>query len=1028
MGVSKLRLLKVTLLAAEAYALLLLPILSIAAAEPLQAVPTDAIDDQLVKDAVLGVFIDDVNFTFAPNMHQYNIKRESCTDHLEIFFHIPSWSERGPSTEVADSLRDLQVVDETEFINSLLHKIKRVGSALLAKVFGKERMILHRDGNSENHSGITYGENTTSNNARPFELATMRPDGLREVSITVNGQQVDPRDGGYMRIPARCGTTNELKIDVNVARAKGQSRRVQYLLAVEVPENGEENFIETLKVYNMGHNEIAIHPGLSRVYRSHTVTGYDEQDVSFTVYAECRYGLPSSDWEHQNNTITVSLKNGAPYTLVHITCDAVERGRGGKPVGKTTYTVRFPTSTSKSVPHPKAVIILKESMPCDISQETTDGAVLIGCPATSHRFSPLLIEIDPEHLYVIPSKYIVDGYIPELHEYKKNGVITPVFDLSRELIIYGKSGDRIKTFIVTTHTSTQMATRIYQFTIETFIVIAYVISTVTKLLPFIIQRHSEVVFDSVPVTGEPLVHLAQMICSDASTTTSKVCQRFFMLPDMTTPTSAASEMLLQFYVYATLMFLLLVFISALKKQAYAEDVIETETLRPYSPVEALTSIFVFPWMFITAQVAMAPFFAPVDKFSMEMEFKKNEQAKSTSPTAGFHLLDLVRLYSLIPMAVMAAISEKRVMQKLTRQITETWRNIRENNLIWVWNAESAAQASPKYSYYEGIDAELVVSQINASQAKRVEGFWMPRKNRFLTTRFTNTLTSKLLPFVNRRYAVLAAEIRELDLNNIAYPENEEVASTPYPEYDPLNDTTVSLELNVPEVVDIYPCEDSTSEPSSSMVLLSIDNRSTRPKEARRNTPKLPLSGITSETPLWMQLNYLKPISSRFGSKVIATVEARFVTYFVTYNLVKNTNLFIDDIAFNKVAKMRSTIQAQADQLYKRALAAVHQWLHRRQGSQGALRRRQSRVEPKNRIVATYLANRLTRCINYRVITFATIRQQGRQPLLLRLHGAGTGVHAVSELRRPYVPVEHRIQNRTRRALRLRNRGHNVVPD
>ncbi|CDR94570.1 hypothetical protein, conserved [Babesia bigemina] len=502
--------------------------------------------------AIEGMYIADSDFKFDQNVHEYKVKVDSCCDYIELLFRVNSWTRARYATEKSDVAQN-ERSGGSEGATSL---IDRIGASVWA-LFGKQTSHEGDEGMSvpqvdENASK----EEDVAPPVKDMGAVVGGTDDLDEVEvrIAINGQQIDPADDGYVMIPIRCGTTSNFSVEVTSLREYQPAQTAHYFLAVEVPGGGK-NYLEALEITRSDGAQARVYPALSKAYRSYTVTGSHLQGDQFTIYAECRYGLPSIDGqEAASNVATIELKDEHVNRYVKITCGEVHKDEGDEVVEETVHTVTFATFAGEGVPPPITILPLFDSKKCEAMADTPDGNGLIVCADSTHRFSPLIVETDPNYTYVIPTSYVVDGYVKEVHEHDeefirvRTGVVTPVFDMSEGIVIHGMSDHEFKTFVVTSRAAGKRATDMQQTIVAALIVVAYWASILTTVLPHIVRVQFGVIFETVPVTGEPLLYLAQVICAGADEKTSKICSRFIMLPSKRYSTKSPLQMLFQFYV------------------------------------------------------------------------------------------------------------------------------------------------------------------------------------------------------------------------------------------------------------------------------------------------------------------------------------------------------------------------------------------------------------------------------------------------------------------------------------------------
>ncbi|GBE60254.1 aBC transporter [Babesia ovata] len=880
-------------------------------------------------DVIEGMYIADSDFKFDQNIHEYKIKVESCCDHLEMLFRVKPWMKVGRVTKSGDVVQN-QGSGGSEGSTSLVDKLSKLWGTL----FGKKANHEGDERTSVRDTGANApAEDETAESVKDNDVVVDETNDLDEVEvrIAINGIQIDPGDEGYAMMPIRCGITSKFSIEITSIREHQPSQTAQYLLAVEVP-GGEKNYLEALEITRSDGMPAQIYPALSKAYRSYTVTGRHLKGETFKFYAECRYGLPSiDDLTTPDNVVNVELKEENVNRYVKIRCGEVHKQESDEIVEETTYTVTFATYAGEGIPPPVRVMPLFDSTKCQIMEDMSDGNGLIVCSELTHRFSPLVVETDPNYTYLIPTSYVVDGYVKEVHEYDKEfirvrpGVVTPVFDMSEGIVIHGISDDEFKTFVVTSRTAVKPIAEMQHSIVAALIVVAYWASVMTTLLPHIVRVQFGVIFETVPVTGEPLLYLAQVICAGADEKTSKICSRFIMLPSKRYNTESPVQMLFHFYVSLAILLLLLLIALAIRKET--TDGIGSHSLKRYIPVYEITRLFAFPWMLLSVMTATGPFMTTIDEPILEIEVVQKPIQDNVMTKLLVSMTEFLRLYCAIPLAILVLIAMKRYIGNIVTRLVLTWRNIKDGHYFWVKNTDFFDhQFQHKYSYYEGSDTDQVVSDMKAYQENKTEGFWINRNSYLLSTQLCNTyvvsahsytngrMTTKMFPMFNRRFCVLTAEIKELDLYETHMPLEAKSSPVSRTDYDILNETGASLELNIPEVVDVYPWDGPTSNNAPSAAQsrnISVSKKRTSPPKYR-NVP--PYDGLTGDTPLWVQLDYIMRIDSRFWNKVIAAVDSRHITYYITYNLVKNTARFSQDIVFNGVLKMRTIVQSKVNQL------------------------------------------------------------------------------------------------------------------
>ncbi|CDR94571.1 hypothetical protein BBBOND_0108690 [Babesia bigemina] len=322
-----------------------------------------------------------------------------------------------------------------------------------------------------------------------------------------------------------------------------------------------------------------------------------------------------------------------------------------------------------------------------------------------------------------------------------------------------------------------------------------------------------------------------------------------------------------------------------------------------------------------------PFTTTIDEPALEIAVINKPIKDGFMAKTAVSMTEFLRLYCSIPLAIVALIAMKRYIGSIVSRFVLTRRNIEEGRYFWVKNTDVFDQhAQRKYSYYEGSDTDQVVSDVKAYQAYKTDGFWTNRSCYLLSTQLCNTyvlnipcysdvrFTTQMFPAVNRRFCVLTAEIKEVDLYETDMPLEGEYSPVSHTDYDILNETTASLELNVPDVVDVYPWDGPTPNTASSAVQPANPSVVKKRASPQKYQNVSPYGGLDGETPLWVQLDYIMRIDPRFWNKVIAAVDARHITYFITYNLVKNTARFSQDVIFNGVSKMRTVVQSRVNQL------------------------------------------------------------------------------------------------------------------
>lgn len=267
------------------------------------------------------------------------------------------------------------------------------------------------------------------------------------------------------------------------------------------------------------------------------------------------------------------------------------------------------------------------------------------------------------------------------------------------------------------------------------------------------------------------------------------------------------------------------------------------------------------------------------------------------------------------MAIIGVITVILIYRRLLRQIKTTWTDIRNKDLLWVRESDTPNCAPFTYSYYEEQEAEQIDAYMEALHTANDKGFWTCRKCNVLSTQFISTFTSHL-PFSKRRHAIVAAYISLVDLDERYDALSNDKNSTQLQNYDPLDETATSLELDVPEVVDVYPADDAVSPPSGIQPSRPID-RDHRVAKQSCNTPTgWPVGkDFIGETSVYVQVDYLKRINRTFETRTIATVDARYLTYFITYRFIKNAYSLNHDLGFNEVIKMRTCIQVKVNQLF-----------------------------------------------------------------------------------------------------------------
>ncbi|GFE54261.1 peptidylprolyl isomerase, putative [Babesia ovis] len=345
--------------------------------------------DHWVTDIIEGIYITDVKFHFDHNVHKYEVNTEKCMDKIELLVEIPSWKNGD-----IEGQYEFHGNIDADSVGKMPYKSEDDSTGMLP--YGTDNLS---DGEKRNANiGMKY---------RDVE-GNMKRGCLKEVEVKINGQVLDPQEEGYVNMPLHCGHRHEFSIDIML----GKENKTRYVIVIEVPNDGEENTIEILEI-SRADRIVMINPMISRVYRRYTVCGnYLPGDI-VTIYAECRYGIPSINGD-EANTVTLQIDDTILLSNLEITCNKFVEGN--RAVNKTLYILKFPTELANYIPPPRLMLVT-ESKPCQLSGEGNTESVII-CPASAKRFGPLLVETDPKYLYLIHRSYVVDDYIEEIHYYR----------------------------------------------------------------------------------------------------------------------------------------------------------------------------------------------------------------------------------------------------------------------------------------------------------------------------------------------------------------------------------------------------------------------------------------------------------------------------------------------------------------------------------------------------------------------------------------------------------------------------------
>ncbi|KAK1936105.1 hypothetical protein X943_001447 [Babesia divergens] len=499
-----------------------------------------------VIGALQGIYIADVDFEFNEGISEYTLKTDECIRHLEIFFQVPMWMK--PETMDYNG-----VVKEPEdcFVDRRIKPI--VGELHTTGPMPQLGNVTeHYDYNDVHKADVTnhgaigcIGKTPTSDDKIQGDLKRAK------VGISVNGQTVDDRDAGYVKLPVHCGMKNTVNIDVRVSDTNND-KLIQYKLDIQVPPKGAKNFLATLEVLGRDGTLEKLEPTLSLAFRTHIVVIKHKEDVTFGVYAECQHGMPTID-DVPGCEANVTLKHNTRKIELVVKCEAFTPTNGKYVVEATIYTLRLERLTADGVPPPRKVISIMETNQCDITLNGENNATNITCIKRSRNFSPLIIETDSDYLYVMQAKHAVDGQVEEIHPLKedyiqiRNETITPVLDLNSDILIHGFGRNKVETFVIS-NKSEETSGALYHSILAALIIDAYLCALVTHLLPGIIRGHMGVMFDHVPKIGEPMMYLVQIICAYADERISKVCEHFTMLPNVSNSETDYIQLLGKFYV------------------------------------------------------------------------------------------------------------------------------------------------------------------------------------------------------------------------------------------------------------------------------------------------------------------------------------------------------------------------------------------------------------------------------------------------------------------------------------------------
>ncbi|KAK1443305.1 hypothetical protein BgAZ_201810 [Babesia gibsoni] len=721
------------------------------------------------------------------------------------------------------------------------------------------------------------------------------------VAIFINGNKVDNNDGGYTKLTLYCGMTNDLEIDVTLEGEDHEVVNTCYIIHIDVPYKGGINTIEVLEVTKSDGTSVYIKPTLSMAYTTHTALIGTEDNPKFNVYVECKEGLPTIGDVSPGNSATLTVKPKSLRTELLIKCGEIKDDSDEVILRETVYTVMLERSSDKDVPDPRSVISLMDD---------TKYTSLTKYATGRSEYSPLIVETDPDYVYVMPVKYVVDGNVKEIHSYNedyvtiKNENLTPVVNTTEDITIYGIKGNQVRKFVLPGLPQC-LSGKAYGIVISILIINAYVITLVTTLLPQIIKAYKGILFDRIPVLSEPLMYLVQNICSYGDNSTKKLCQGIVMLPNMGDNGIHVVESLTRFYIQGAVLLVVVTLLAVSKQSSQELSTYESERTHRYIPIQNLINIFAFPWSFLTACSILKPFIGASQPPNIEVYFISAHKVKGSTPMSNLGWSDVMYFYLTIPMAIFGLIALRRLYHNILMMMGTLRNSMNEKELLWVAEQDEDLDHSLNYSYYDEQEPELVDSLIQALYKNNNSGYWSYRRCHVISTQFSNT----------RKFAILVASIKEVDLRETFRTYEYESQYMFYEDYDELEHSDSSMDQKLPETIRVSQGMDIT-KPKAVVRLVPRNYAEVKIENASGGGIKRKLhSRLTSGFYLPLQIDYIKRVDPRFWENVVAKVTTKCITYYLTYRTMKLVHSLEDKQDFISLSEDPTFIQATVKQLY-----------------------------------------------------------------------------------------------------------------
>eukprot|EP00371_Babesia_bovis_P002368 XP_001611015.1 hypothetical protein [Babesia bovis T2Bo] len=357
-------------------------------------------DTQWVSNAISGIYITDVIFHFNNDIHRYEIKTEKCSEHIELYFDVPLWKETFQP--------DINSNDIPKSVNNVTSRIKGKGNEKTNSVMDQINEVLITSPKNRANSG-------TINYVNPADLIRFNSDKpsnsqpFSTVNVIINGENLDPEDGGYILVPVHCGNKHELMIDIEYTQELIISK-ARYNIVLDVPIFGNNNILKVLSISKSG-IIYTYQPSLSRFHNLYVVSGYHSPGDIINIYVECKYGMPIYNGKELNQ-LSIILDESILLSHIEIVCDDVVQN-DIKVVDKHLYTLKFQKELQEEIKPPTNVMVVHDSLNCKKYKE--GGDCVISCPFVKKRFGPLIIDTDPTYRYFIHRLNIIEGYVSELH-------------------------------------------------------------------------------------------------------------------------------------------------------------------------------------------------------------------------------------------------------------------------------------------------------------------------------------------------------------------------------------------------------------------------------------------------------------------------------------------------------------------------------------------------------------------------------------------------------------------------------------